>query len=64
MAFSELLIEIGQPPVEAAMQTKDTADVYRKMMKNKALHILTLFMFFYLGVGIAIGGKTTCNSVT
>ncbi|THH32803.1 hypothetical protein EUX98_g1405 [Antrodiella citrinella] len=53
----ELLTEIGQPPIEeSATDTKNTANVYRDMMKQKPLHILTAFMFVYLGVGIAIGG--------
>ncbi|KAH8103078.1 MFS general substrate transporter [Cristinia sonorae] len=52
----ELLTEIGQPPAEAATHTKDTANVYRSMMKQKSLHILTLFMFVYLGAVITIGG--------
>ncbi|TCD71912.1 hypothetical protein EIP91_000044 [Steccherinum ochraceum] len=53
----ELLAEIGQPLIEhATAPSPETGTIYREMMKQKALHILTLFMFVYLGIGLAIGG--------
>ncbi|KAJ7628808.1 MFS general substrate transporter [Roridomyces roridus] len=57
----ECLAQLGQPPVSKG--TNDKSEM-RQILSLKALHLIALFLFVHVGVGVAISGWTVTFMVT